>query len=130
MKKTKNKTNTNNNKKNKQKNKQKNNNKKQTNNNNKKTNKQKKKKKKKKNVATDMYAHRKWGYLRNLNIVVNVRMKKLCSLGYAKCAKWRLWLYCLNTQADLNLCWALMPEGTFSDVVADMLPYLLEPVAG
>ena len=37
-------------------------------------------------------------------------------LGYPKCAQWRFWSDCANAQADLNLRWAHMSEGTFSGV--------------
>ena len=43
-----------------------------------------------------------------------------CILGYPKCAQWRFWSECADAQADLNLRWAHMSEGTFSDV-ADQL---------
>ena len=43
-----------------------------------------------------------------------VRMKKLCILGYPKCAQWRFWSDCANAQSDLNLHWVHMFEGTFS----------------
>ena len=45
-------------------------------------------------------------------------LKKLCILGYAKCAQRRFRSACANAQADLNLRWAHMSEDTFSDVVA------------
>ena len=45
-----------------------------------------------------------------------VRIKKRCILGYSKCAQWRFWSDCANAQADLNLRWAHMSEGTFSDI--------------
>ena len=59
----------------------------------------------------------------NLNIravwsVFFVHMKKLCILGYRKCARWRFWSDCANAQSDQNLQWAHMSEGTFSDVGA------------
>ena len=47
-----------------------------------------------------------------------VRMKKLCILGYPKCAQWRFWSACANAQADLNLRWAHMSACTFSDIAA------------
>ena len=43
--------------------------------------------------------------------------KKLCILGYQKGAQWRFWSDCANAQADLNLLWAHMSEGMFSDYV-------------
>ena len=49
------------------------------------------------------------------------RMKKLCTLGYPKCAQRRFWSDCANAQADLNLRWAHMSDGTFSDVVARII---------
>ena len=45
-----------------------------------------------------------------------VRMKKPCIPGFPKCDQWRFWSDCANAQADLNLRWAHMSEGTFSDV--------------
>ena len=47
-----------------------------------------------------------------------VHMKKLCILGYPKCAQWRFWSDCANAQADPTLCWAHMSEGTCSDIAA------------
>ena len=47
-----------------------------------------------------------------------VHMKKLCTLGYPKCTQWRFWSDCTNAQADLNLHWAHMTEGTLSDIAA------------
>ena len=55
-------------------------------------------------------------HLRSLFRAFIIRMKKLCILGYPKCAKWRFWSDCANAQADLNLRSAYMSEGTFSDV--------------
>ena len=45
-----------------------------------------------------------------------VRMKKLCILGYPKSAQRRFRSDCANAQSDLNLRWAHVSEGTFSDV--------------
>ena len=42
----------------------------------------------------------------SLRIRTFVSMKKLCILGYPKCAQWRFWSDCANAQADLNLRWA------------------------
>ena len=39
--------------------------------------------------------------------------KKICILGYPKCAKWRFWSDFADVQTDLNLCWAHMFEGCF-----------------
>ena len=41
----------------------------------------------------------------------------------SSCGQRRFWSDCANTQADLNLRWAHMSEGTFSDVAANF--YLL-----
>ena len=49
-----------------------------------------------------------------------VRMKELWTLGYPKYAHWRFWPDCVNVQAYLNLRWAHVLEGTFSDVAAHM----------
>ena len=46
-----------------------------------------------------------------------VRLKKLCIRGYTKCVQWRFWSDCANAQSDLNLHWARMSVGTFSDVM-------------
>ena len=55
---------------------------------------------------------------RSLIWVFALRIEKLCILGYLKCAQRRFWSDCANAQADLNLRWAHMPEGPFSDVTA------------
>ena len=55
---------------------------------------------------------------RSLIRVFVVYMKKLCSLCSLKCAQWRFWSDCATAQSDLNLRWAHLSEGTFSDVVA------------
>ena len=47
---------------------------------------------------------------RSLIRVFVVRMKKLCILGYPKCAQWRLSSDCANAQADLQHCLVYMPE--------------------
>ena len=47
-------------------------------------------------------------------------MKKLCILAYPKCARWRFWLDRADAQANLNICWAPISKGTFSDVRAHM----------
>ena len=47
-----------------------------------------------------------------------VRTKKLCILGYPKCAQWRFWSDCANAQSDLNLRWAHISEGTSPGVAA------------
>ena len=52
---------------------------------------------------------------------VFVIMKKLCILGYPKYAQRRFWSACANAQSDLNLRWALISEGTFSDVATQSL---------
>ena len=50
-------------------------------------------------------------------LIFVVRMKKLCALGHPKCAPWRLWLDCANALAYLNLGWAHMSGGTFSNII-------------
>ena len=45
-------------------------------------------------------------------------LKKLCILGYLNHAQWRFWSDCANAQADLNLLWAHMSEGTLSAIKA------------
>ena len=47
---------------------------------------------------------------RSLTRVFAVHMKKLCMLGYPKCAQWRFWSDCANAQADLNLRRSHMSE--------------------
>ena len=47
-----------------------------------------------------------------------VHMKNVCILDYPKCAQGRFWSDCADAQSDLNLRWAQMSEGTFSDVSA------------
>ena len=46
-----------------------------------------------------------------------VRKEELCVLGYPKCAQPRFCSDCANAQADLNLRWAHMSEGTFPGIV-------------
>ena len=46
----------------------------------------------------------------------NSILKKLWILGYPKGAQWRFWSDCANAQSDLNLRWAHMSTGTFSNV--------------
>ena len=48
------------------------------------------------------------------------RMKKICILGYRKCGQWGFWSACANAQADQNLRWSHMSEGTFSVAVPHM----------
>ena len=45
----------------------------------------------------------------------------------SKCIEWRFWSDCANTnaQADLNLCWAHISEGTFCHVKAHIYIYLI-----
>ena len=50
-------------------------------------------------------------HLCSLIRVFLVHMKKLCILGYPKCAQ-----VSVNAQADPNLCWAHMFKGMFSNV--------------
>ena len=49
-----------------------------------------------------------------------VHMKQIC-IDYPKYAQWRFWSDCINTKADLNLGWAYMPEGKYSDIVAHIM---------
>ena len=57
-----------------------------------------------------------WNQLAHLNRVYVIRKKKRCTVCYPKCAQWRFWSACANAQADLNLRWALIFEGTSPDV--------------
>ena len=41
-------------------------------------------------------------------------MKKRCLTGCPTCVQWRFWSNCANAQADLNLRWVHISEGTFS----------------
>ena len=50
-----------------------------------------------------------------------VCMTKLCIHCYLKCAQWRFWSDCANAQSDLNLRWAHMSEGTFSEIATQIL---------
>ena len=45
-------------------------------------------------------------------------------LGYPKCAQWRFWSDCTNAQTNLNLHWAHISKGTFSDVAILIHVYL------
>ena len=51
-------------------------------------------------------------------LVVVVRLKEHCILCYQKSFQLIIWSDCTNVQADLNLRWVHMSEGTFSDVEA------------
>ena len=44
-----------------------------------------------------------------------VRIKILDIIGYLNCAQWKFWSHCEIVQTDLNLLWAQMSDGTFSD---------------
>ena len=57
---------------------------------------------------------------RSLIRIFDGRMKKLCILGYPKCAQERFWSACATAQADLNLCWVHISESTFTDFVVLM----------
>ena len=46
--------------------------------------------------------------------------RKLCVLGYSKCAKWIFFSNCANAQTDLKLRWTHMSEGTVSDILANL----------
>ena len=48
-----------------------------------------------------------------IRVVVVLMIYNLCILSYPKCAQWRFWSDCANAQADLNLQWAYISEGTF-----------------
>ena len=56
------------------------------------------------------------GNVRSIIKVVVFCMQKLCILDDPKCAQKRFWSDCTNAQGDLNLRWAHMPEGVWSDV--------------
>ena len=49
-----------------------------------------------------------------------IRMKKISSPGYPKCAQWRFRWDCANAQTDRILRWAHMSEGKFSDVAVSL----------
>ena len=55
---------------------------------------------------------------RSLIRVFVVRMEKLCTLVYPKCAELRFWSDCPDIQADLNLYWVHMSKSMLSDFVA------------
>ena len=73
------------------------------------------------NVLSDMRAWRRLksacAFLQSYQSLF-VHKKMFCILGDPKCAQWRFWSDCANAQADLNLRWAHMSEGTFSDDTA------------
>ena len=72
--------------------------------------------------AHSIYIRYNWHvYERSLTRVSVVRMKKFCTLSYPKCAQSKIWSDCANAQADQNLRWAHMSEGTFSEVVTRIL---------
>ena len=56
---------------------------------------------------------------RSLIRVFVVRLKKRNILSYPKERQWRFWSDCANAQADLNLRWAHISEGTFSHFLAN-----------
>ena len=56
----------------------------------------------------------------SLSRVVVVRMKKLGILSCPKYAQLRFWYGCVNAQADRNLRFAHMSEGTFCEVAAHL----------
>ena len=45
-----------------------------------------------------------------------VRKKTLYILGYPRCTQWGIWTDCTSAQAYMNLRWAHIFEGSFSDV--------------
>ena len=49
--------------------------------------------------------------------------KKLCILGYPKCAQWRFWSDCANAQAHLKLRLAHMSKGTSSHVAIHLIGF-------
>ena len=77
------------------------------------------------NVPSDMSAQRRLklacAYPRSLIRVFFVRMKKLWIICYTKQDPWWFWSDCANAQADLNLRWAHMSEGTFSDIATNLI---------
>ena len=62
------------------------------------------------NEDSNLHAH-----LCSLIRVFVVGMKKLCFLGYPKCAQGSFWA-CMNVQADLNIGWTYMSKATLSDL--------------
>ena len=70
------------------------------------------------NVPSDVYASKGSNHSYSLIRVFFVRMMKLCILGYPKCDQCRFWSVCANAQANQNLRWAHMRNGTFFDVPA------------
>ena len=65
------------------------------------------------NEESDQPAHP-----RSLIRVFVVRMIKLCTLGYPKCAQGRFWWDCADAQADLSFRRAHMFESTFSEAAS------------
>ena len=72
------------------------------------------------NVKIHIFWHVRQTHPRSLIRVFVFRLKKLCILDISKCAQWRFWSDCANAQADLNLRWSHMGEGTFNDAVAHL----------
>ena len=54
-----------------------------------------------------------------------VRVKKLYIFGYPKCAQWIFRSDCANAQADLNLRWSYMSDGTLSDITVQITYFIL-----
>ena len=67
---------------------------------------------------------------RGLMRVFVIRLKKLRILGYPKSVLWRFWSDCANAQADLNLDWACMSGGTFSDDEVRLTSYAVNESYG
>ena len=65
-------------------------------------------------------------HLRNQIRVFVVRLKNLCILGYSKCAREDSDQI---AQSDLNLYWAHMSKGTFSDVAAKFIFFCVDPLS-
>ena len=77
------------------------------------------------NLITWLASNEDSHQLAHLCSPIFVPMKKLCILGYLKCAQWRFWSDCTNVQADLNLHWAQMSKGTFSGIAVQIWIYFI-----
>ena len=63
-----------------------------------------------KRTLPDIYGQQRYRSARSLLRALVIRTKKLCVLGYPKCAERRFRSYSANAQADRNLCSAYMSD--------------------
>ena len=67
-------------------------------------------------MCAETATQKKPAHARDVIGILAVRVKNLCILGYPKCAQGRFRSDCAYAQSDLNLRWAHMSEGQFSEV--------------